>query len=368
MITRLMCGEVEVLEYDFENFYLKVFNKCLIPYQLRGMLKECSMGMYDMGTCMKVNYANEMSISEFYSRRVLTIDRVNAKKVLNALNLDQRQDVFTRRKIAEFCRIVSLEDNYWIKRADDNISWSDVNIRQNRLSNVLAQVALHGVNATLNGKIPKGISSPELTTQGSYAKCWKREDGKLWLYKASTRGNCESEVEVEVSKVLDKSNVPHVRYFDAEDNGVYCCKCMCMTSDKTSRLDGLEYLGYCDRVGVSPNSILKSKEMYQMHIIDYLVSNTDRHGQNWGLFYNSYDCSLEGCHPLYDHNNAFDKSVMGTRDGGASLFYRSRLEVAVMCSRRVNVVFKEKVTRKDFKYKVHYDSFRERCSILGIRS
>ncbi len=32
------------------------------------------------------------------------------------------------------------------------------------------------------------MSSPELTTNGMLAKCWRRIDGKIYLYKAGTSG------------------------------------------------------------------------------------------------------------------------------------------------------------------------------------
>lgn len=63
-----------------------------------------------------------------------------------------------------------------------------------------------------------------------------------------------------------------------------------------------------------------------MFIVDYLVSNRDRHGMNWGFYYNCDTMKILSCHPLYDHNNSFE----------------------------------------DFLVESHYESFKKRAETLGL--
>lgn len=66
---------------------------------------------------------------------------------------------------------------------------------------------------------------------------------------------------------------------------------------------------------------IDADSIYKVFIIDYLISNRDRHGGNWGFFYNCNTMEILGCHPLFDHNNAFDRALMQDISGGESLFY-----------------------------------------------
>lgn len=118
------------------------------------------------------------------SSRILPLDCKNAKKILNALGYEQAKDPIYKASIAENCRAVSLQDSYWVKQDDESITWKDVDIRQNHLNRVMMQIVLQGDSLTISGK----ILTPELTTQGAYAKCWKRENNALYLYKQADNG------------------------------------------------------------------------------------------------------------------------------------------------------------------------------------
>lgn len=39
----------------------------------------------------------------------------------------------------------------------------------------------------------------------------------------------------------------------------------------------------------------------EMWIVDFLISNRDRHGQNWGFYYDTETMEILGCRPLFDH-------------------------------------------------------------------
>lgn len=109
---------------------------------------------------------------------------------------------------------------------------------------------------------------------------------------------------------------------------------------------------------------IDAENTYRMFIVDYLISNPDRHSLNWGLFYNCDTMQILGLHPLFDHNNAFDTGVMQRVDGGNSHFYSNKtmLDVARMAKNRCN--FRCNVKRRDFMYREHYKSFLSRIKHL----
>ena len=64
--------------------------------------------------------------------------------ILNRLDTDEQKV-----KIAMACRAVSVLDAYWLKFDDDKgLLWKAVDVKQNPLNEIIAQVALHGKSLT----------------------------------------------------------------------------------------------------------------------------------------------------------------------------------------------------------------------------
>lgn len=75
-----------------------------------------------------------------------------------------------------------------------------------------------------------------------------------------------------------------------------------------------------------------------------------------------------GCHPLYDHNNSFDASLMQDKD--APYLYDDRMTMkraAEIAMEKVDFHFYRKFTRGDFLTDRQYKSFTERAGELGIQ-
>lgn len=361
----LMCGDIKVMEIDVTKGVYNVLNNKLLPYPLKNVIVPVGNNRRSIALSIANNYNAFIS---FLSNRVLALSRSNAKKILNILNLEQTQSDVERAKAAIFCKAVSVVDNYWLCSKGTE-KWCDYDIRRVSLNSIVAQIALHGSSLTLNGK---DIRTPELTTHGAYAKCWKRESGDLWLYKRGDKGSdYESKVEVCVSKILDKTNLKHVVYEDATSMGKYCCRCRCMSDDNRSILSGVDFYAYCSRIGTDFNREshrIDPEMMYGMHIIDYLISNVDRHGGNWGFYYDSNTTDILCCHPLFDHNNAFDKENMKVLDGGSCKFFsgKTMLDTARFSLNKCGFKFTEKISRADFMNETQYRSFKRRAKALGI--
>ena len=74
-----------------------------------------------------------------------------------------------------------------------------------------------------------------------------------------------------------------------------------------------------------------------------------------------------GCHPLYDHNNAFDTALMD--DDDATYVYdnrRTMQESAREAMRHVDFHFYREFTRDDFITNRQYESFMRRAKQLNI--
>lgn len=372
----LMMKDTVVMRINLSTQLFDVVDPTLLPYTMQNKLRDQlsekdSYSKYEVTQGIIRARHNESVIINFLSQRILPISRENAKKIYNLFGFSQSQDDFSKIRISLACRALSLQDNYWVKLESDPTHWSEVDLRKNSLSDAVAQVSLHGSSLTLANKKDAAIHTPELTGQGAYAKAWFREPNGLYLYKKGANGNFESKVEVMVSNLLDKCNVHHLRYTADTSNDTYVCKCMCMTDNNVSILPGVDFYTWCNVQGKDSHKEalrIDPDAIYKMWIVDYLISNTDRHGLNWGFYYNCETMEILGCHPLYDHNNAFDTELMKSAE--ASYVYDDSMtihEAALAAIKNVDFHFTSDITREDFLTDRQYQSFMSRAKELGIK-
>ncbi len=370
----------DVLIIDKKINTWTVVDEQFLPYPLKGRIQPVQLSDIERGDkyisiVRDILAHNDTAFRSFLADRVLPLSRENAKKIYNILGFEQKQDDFTKAGIALSFRAVTLQDCYWVSLAESNITWEQVDLKRVQLRDDMFEVALHGAVPSVQGS---GFRTPEASTQGAYAKAWRRENGEMYLYKKGYRGETpsESEVEVMVSELLDLCNIKHLKYEAAIehdkvwDKDVYCCKCKCMTDDKYSMLSGSDFNGYCNRRGVTPElEILKINKdfYYKMQIIDYLIANPDRHSLNWGFFVDNDTNKIIDFHLLYDHNNAFDKNTMRDKDYPYNFKNsKSMRECALYAMKRTDFYFRRRPVRSDFLTEKYYKSFIERFDELNI--
>lgn len=368
----IMMKDIEVMRVDFAALIYEVINEKYIPYPIKGKLQPLinpanMKSTFDMTQFVIAARKNEEAIVSWLANRVLLLSRANAKWIYNLFHFEQVGTDEQRVKIAMTCRAVSVLDPYWLKFDDDKeITWSKVDVKQNPLNEIVAQVALHAKSLTLQGS----MITPELTTNGAYAKAWRRHaDNQLWLYKLGANGNTESKIEVMCSNLLDKMNVEHVHYEAGQDEEKYVCMCPCMTTESKAILTGMEFISYCNVNGKDPDTeifALDKESIYKMWIVDFLISNRDRHGQNWGFFYDTDTMEILGCHPLFDHNNAFDIDFMRNMDAPYQFGNITMKQAALKAMKEVDFHFTAPITREDFITDRQYNSFRKRAEVLGL--
>lgn len=369
----IMMKDTAVMHVDFESLRYEVLCESHLPYPIRGKLRSMPdpsaiKSSYDMTQSIISARKNEEAIVSWLANRVLLLSRANAKWIYNLFRFEQVGTDEQRMKIAMTCRAASVLDPYWLKfDGEETVLWENVDIRRNPLNEVVAQVALHGKSLTLQGS----PITPELTTNGAYAKAWRRHpDGSLWLYKLGADGNTESRIEVMCSGLLDKMNVEHVHYEAGQDEDKYVCMCPCMTGENRAILTGMEFISYCNVNGIDPDKRmfeLDGESIYKMWIVDFLISNRDRHGQNWGFFYDTETMELLGCHPLFDHNNAFDIDYMRDMDAPYQFGEMTVRQAAQKAMEHVDFHFTAPIAREDFITERQYRSFRKRAEYLGLR-
>lgn len=199
---------------------------------------------------------------------------------------------------------LALTDTFWVKQADSNLSWEKVSLFCNPFNEVVAHTAFDGGMYGDNLSTP----SPEYSTNGTFAKCWIRENDQIKLLKRGSSGarntGLEPYSEFYSSQVADAFSAEHVIYDIRNYNNRLCSVCNCFTneqygfvpfsliSSKSLPADIIDE--YSKRVG--------DKQLADMFIFDALILNEDRHKGNFGFIFDTDTYEIVSAAPLFDHN------------------------------------------------------------------
>ena len=120
-------------------------------------------------------------LARWLRRRKIPRNRAYVHSLLARLGLG----VNSTMAIINISRALSLNDSYWIVPEGFGRSFAECNLYEHRFSKVLAAIAFTGYGSRQRSSL---VSSPELTTNGMLRKCWRRQNGRVFLYKGGTEG------------------------------------------------------------------------------------------------------------------------------------------------------------------------------------
>ena len=256
----------------------KIYFEDFMPYGL--VLKESN----DFDT--RIN--NVISFHSWCASRLIPRDRTYAKEILNSIGASQSVTDRERAQIALSYHCLSLLDVFWVKEENETVRFEDINLYTHSLSNALVDIALRGHQMAVTNA---HLLANDLSTGGCYPKAWVRKEEGFYLYKAG--GQDAVEREVLASKICRCFDCHQVLYEQGmfENEPVSISKIM--TSQRYSLVTYAAYDVYC--TNHDWNTLDKILELdahgyYMMNILDYLVGNTDRHWENWGLLVDNAIC------------------------------------------------------------------------------
>lgn len=209
-----------------------------------------------------------------------------------------------------FCDVsagLSLNDSYWVPRADDPRHFTDVNLFENGFSSPLADVAFTGV-APMGSRSTYRCLTPELTTGGTLRKAWRvMPDGSRALYKGASNGwyPGEPSSELVASAIAAACGLDAVAYDIDLWHGELCSTCECFCSPQVSYAPFFAATGITDLAGTLAYAARLGQPSLEaccdMLILDCLIYNPDRHFNNFGLLRDSIDGGLLGFAPIFDN-------------------------------------------------------------------
>ena len=291
------------------------------------------------------------NVTNFYywcASRMLTLDRTYAKEILNSIGASQSVTDRERAQIALSYYCLSLLDVFWVKGEKENILFEDINLYTHSLSNALVDIALRGHQMTVTNA---HLLANDLSTGGCYPKAWVRREDGFYLYKDG--GQDAVEREVLASKICRCFDCHQVLYEQGmfENDPVSISKIM--TSQRYSLVTYAAYDVYCTN--------------HDWNILDYLVGNTDRHWENWGLLVDNETNQPIRLHDLMDFNRAFQQ--YDTLDGANCLTvgkrHLSQREAAVEAVNKIGLNQIFNIAEEVFgERKKWMDEFRGRIWVL----
>ena len=211
--------------------------------------------------------------------------------------------------VISVCKGLSLNDSYWITDDSYDGTFEQNNLYDNNFSQVLAWIAFTGYGSNIRSTF---ASSPEFTTNGMLPKCWRRVDGRVYLYKGATTGasNMGNEPYSEMYAYMLAQTMGFfaIPYKTVKWKGKLCSVCELFTSKEISYVPvgrlvkegGMRAVReYYSSLGTEFTSALN-----EMIVFDALICNTDRHYGNFGVLVDSHTNKIVAPAPLFDHGNS----------------------------------------------------------------
>ena len=271
----------------------KLYNSAFLPYDL--WLEEGQ----DVDTLVN-------NLTNFYywcASRVLTLDRKYAKEILNSIGAGQGTTDRDRAKVSLSYHCLTLKDIYWVKEEQENTSFNEINIYDNHLDNAFVDLSLCGKNMTVENA---HLIADDISTSGVFPKAWVRKEDGFWLYKDGDIVNVKNEILA--SKICRCFKCNQVLYEEDVFEGTPVSVSKLMTGKDMSIATRAAYDIYAVNHDLNPlDSIIELDEQgyYMMNILDYLVGNTDRHWENWGILIDNETGKALRLHDLMDFNQSF---------------------------------------------------------------
>ena len=260
-----------------------------------------------VGVPVKNGIIDRGELNKWWTDRSIPASRSGVREALETLNLNDTKILLVR------CFGLSLSYQYWICPEGAELIWEKINFFDNSFSDDMGDV--------LFGKPKKNedfdFSSPDNTSDGYLKKRWKIINGKRCLIKGGS--NLERQQpfnEVIASKIMDRLNINHVSYniiwedgepysvcedFVTRDTELVSAWRIMQTQKKDNSTSVYQhFVNCCKSLGAA--DVVPALD--RMLVLDYLISNEDRHLNNFGLLRNAETLEWIGFAPIYDSGSS----------------------------------------------------------------
>ena len=243
-------------------------------------------------------------VNRWIRDRAIPINRRNSKLVYESKGLDGENDEIS---LMYLTHAPSINDNYWIADESEigSLRYEDISLFKNSFNKSLYSIALTGKGTYKED----GSISPEFTGQGTFPKCFVKEDSGIYMYKHSNPDAIQNEIIAsELGKVMGFRTASYERAYLF---GTECTKSKIMSDESVNweTADSLVYAAGHSKYGIPQIYAIEqcTMDLCNMVVFDALVLNGDRHMKNWAFEYDAETNDLKGLAVSFDYNNCFTK-------------------------------------------------------------
>lgn len=297
------------------------------------MFNENHMPVGTVYTMHHETKAHRMALNHWWTGRSIPASRSGIREALDELGIYDTTLLLTH------CMGLSLSDHYWVKPADSDCKWEDVNFFTNDFSDDIGDV-LFGAPKK---QIGFDYSSPDNTSDGNLKKRWKIINGKRCLIKDGVAPFRQQPFnELIATRIMERLGIPHVPYTIVWENDKPYSVCEDFVTEETELVSAwrmmqlrpkanhentyLHFVNICKESGVSDVTSALDK----MLVLDYLIANEDRHMNNFGLLRNADTLVWIGFAPIFDSGTSLGHNTptvqLGNYDAVCKPFKKSHGE------------------------------------------
>lgn len=253
-------------------------------------------------------------LRKWWQRRAVPMSQGKIQRILEQIGIMTPQEYLVKNLG------LSLTDHYWIKPLDMDMGWSDINLFTNDFRDPVGDMQFDDQTCLLD--LPENAFSPSSSVQGELRKKWIIMDGKRCLVKGNHGSNSQESLNEVVATLLHKKQArqPYVTYNPmrlGDDSQIYCM-CESFTSDEVELIPAIDvvdsrkkdnatslyehFVRVCSEHGLD-EGITRPFLEYQI-MTDFILTNTDRHLNNFGVLRDTKTLKFIGIAPIFDSGNS----------------------------------------------------------------
>ena len=258
------------------------------------------------------------SLRKWWLRRAVPISQGNIAALLQQEGIPSTLNLLVRNLG------LSLSDHYWIKPNGSELTWKDVSLFSNSFRDPLESMQIQHPHSAASASTQTPAYSPSASLQGDLIKKWLIVDDTRCLLKGNRGANSQQSLnEVLASMLHEKQGFAnHVHYLPVKltgsASGQYGCICEDFASETLEFIPAIDvvdsekkdnavstyehFIHVCTARGLSEPEVRSFLE-YQI-LTDFVLTNTDRHLNNFGVLRDSRTLKFVRMAPIFDSGNS----------------------------------------------------------------
>ncbi|MBS6195776.1 MAG: hypothetical protein KH828_09365 [Clostridiales bacterium] len=285
-------------------------------------------------------------VIEWWHDRAIPDSRRGIQQILNYLKEESSQSLMLS------AYALSLTDHYWMQPINKELYWKDLNFYENNFSDELGSLLTDSQRIDMDAHVSK--FSPSSSVNGEMKKKWVIIDGIRYLLKVNANHYGQQSVNELIAGQLHEllgwdNYVPYkMGKILMEEKEYPCSLNPLFTSAEMEFVSAYQLI----RNYKTPNDMSNFEAIIQQAVslgidgeetrrqleytilTDFILTNTDRHFNNFGFLLDSGTHKLVSMAPIFDTGNAlfFDKEIIPSKSNLLDV------PVASFCKREVEML------------------------------